>query len=263
MQTSSPPTRRDTFAFVLTIFGAMFWAVFPVSVFFVDQHGVWDHVGIPIVFAVGAFLGAWSGTTLWRHVSKVVPAVAALVPTIMLLAMRGLARDDISATELVSVVATIAGSALGTELGRRAREPQRALVAAWITIGGSILVAASLTLLGQLGYISDDEGILWIAVLAFIPSSVVAARLCRGVRPPSYAMAFFALLFSAFLLVMLASDEKPRDDADEPEPSAGAQFVGSLVLCGIVTGICSIPVRVAFRRHPESADLPTAQVRGR
>lgn len=263
MTTSTSPTRRDTFAFVLTMFGSTFWAVIPVSVFF-RTEGVWNHVGVPIIFATGAFIGAWSGTTVWRHVSWIVPAVAAGVTAAMGLAMRSLARGDLSAVEAISVVAAMAGGASGTVLGWRARGPQRALVAAWITLGGPMLVGVSLTLLDQLANVSAGDAIAWIVLLAFVPSSVVAALLCRGVRPARFAVMFFGLSFTAMLLMHGSGNEDNTDggDSEEREPSQAFRFGGALVACGVITAICSIPVRIAFRRHPETADLPTAQIRG-
>jgi uncharacterized membrane protein YfcA len=127
-----------------------------------------------------------------------------------------------------------------------------------------MLTGTTLSLLYRLDCVGRSLAI-WLTVLSFIPASVVAARLCRGVRPGPFAMWLFSLLCSASL-VMLASDDetKPAEDEDaETQPGMGAKAIGSLIMCVILTGICSIPVRVAFRRQPEIVDLPTAQIRER
>jgi hypothetical protein len=250
--TAGEHTKRDTFAFVLVILGATFWAVFPAVRLLADK-GYGPEIGIPVSFAVGALLGAWAGTTVWRHVSSMIPVLAATALAVFILVLRHYSlphETGIRVHEVIRVASATLGAGVGAFLARRTREPRRALVAALISVSGIVVTGLSIGLVDALG------GDLWSPTAAFLtmfgvgPGAAIAVRLCGRVRPGAFTGWVFAFLASAVFIAL----------ADDPKYGRAEALVPSIVLPAILAFIASIPVRRAHRLQPVAEELPTAQV---
>jgi hypothetical protein len=243
-------TNRDTFAFMLTILGASSWAMVPTAVV-LQGEGVGPNVGLPVVFAVGAFLGAWSGTTVWRHVTWVLPAIAAALVAAAAMGLRHRAVEGSFGIEIAGIAAIVgaaAGGAIGARLGWRARTARRVLVAAWIAFSGPALLGIGIGLSVLLGY-EPTESVVWLIFAAFLPGAILAARLCRNVHPGSFFTVHFGLLLSFLLIAAIEGDASPE-----------AAFVGGFFFSAVVAGISTIPIGIAYRPEAEAAELPTATI---
>jgi len=248
MTSTASHTHRDTLAFMLTILGASVWAMVP-AVAALEGEGLGPNVGISVVFAVGGLLGAWSGTTVWRHVSWTVPAIAAGIIAAGIMELRHHAQTGsfgIETSAVAAVAAAAAGGAVGAMLGRSARSVRRTLVAAWITFSGPGLVGVGAGVSLVLGYVPTDSAV-WLVYASFLPGAILAAVFCRNVHPGAFFSVLFLLLLSFFLIA-----------ASKGGAGAGGAFVGALLFSAVVAAISAIPIRIAYRPEAAAADLPTA-----
>lgn len=250
--TAGEHTKRDTFAFALVILGATLWTVFP-AVRFLKDEGYGPEIGLPITFGAGSLLGAWAGTTVWRHVSWVIPAVAATLFATVLVVLQSKSWNGtvvVGVHEVIRVTSATAGALAGAFLARAARLPKRALVAALVTLGGPSFLGLAIGVAYAIGYELWSRGAAWVVMLSIWPTAVIAVRLCGGVHPKAYWSWMFGLLASAFLISL----------ADDRTRSPLGMFVLSMLMGGVLASIASIPVLVIHARRPAAEELPSAQV---
>jgi len=264
-------THRDTLGFVLAIVGAMGWSVFPVGGL-IFGHGNEDStVGLLAIAIVGALIGAWSGASVWRHVSPVTAAVAGGIAMAALVGVsdlmkhqrhhhyyeeRHIAFDAISVDTIdIGMIAVVALAAYGgAVLGRRNTIPRVALTAAWIMAGFIAIVGAAIAILEISGVHTDDWA--WpVIFLTPLVGGLVAAAFCH-VRPGAIAGRLFGLSVSAFvLLIVLTPSLASRESGDLFAASTAVGLF--LAMYGALAALVGHAIRQRLRYEPP---LPPAQI---
>jgi hypothetical protein len=217
------------------------------------DEGYGPEIGFPVAFAAGALLGAWAGTTVWRHVPWIIPAVAAAALAVFMVALRHYSwhrAPFIDVRGLIRVASATLGGTIGALLARRTQEPRRALVAALISISGVMLAGLMIGLIDALVGGVWGPGTAWLALFGVCPGAAIALWLCGRVLPKAFTWWTFALLASAFVVAL----------ADDPKYGPVAAFIAATVIAGIFALIASVPVRVMHRRRRAREELPTAQI---